>query len=114
LQSDEATALEQVRKETGLDVNFKAKLGEGRPYTFYWDGKRIRRENHFLLFKVNDGSSIRLSDENADYHWGDVKDVTRKMSFHSASKIFKHAERVIEELSEQASTQSVAGEKSTS
>ena len=113
LQSDEACALSQVKTESGLDVEFKKNLGQGRPYTFYWNGQRIKRENHYLLFQAN-GTTLTLQENTSDYHWGELSDVKRKMNFQSATKMFEHAEKIIKELNAQPSTQPSAEDKNNS
>lgn len=105
LQSDEAIVLEQVRKDAGITPQHVSMIGQTRPYVFYWEGQKVTRENHFILFKQDD-SSIKLSEEYVDYHWGELKDVKRKMTFQSATQMFDLAEQMITGKSgEQSSTQ---------
>lgn len=112
MQSDEATALNQVKTETGMNVEFRGEFYEGRPYVFYWDGQRIKRENHYLLFQTNNGTTPNPGEGITDYYWGSLKEVKKKMSLPSSAKVFENAEKTI--LNAQSSTQPLAGDKNNS
>jgi 8-oxo-dGTP pyrophosphatase MutT (NUDIX family) len=71
-ESGEATALREVREETGAGGRSLGKLGDVR-YVFTWDGERIFKVVSFFLVRYSDG---RLGDvppafrhEIADVRW---------------------------------------------
>jgi 8-oxo-dGTP pyrophosphatase MutT (NUDIX family) len=89
-----ATALREVREETGLDGRLEGKLGDVK-YVYTWDGERIFKIVSFYLFRYRSGALGRISPEHAhevaDARWLPLEDAPRLLSYGGERSIAEKA-----------------------
>ena len=96
----EATALREVREETGAGGRSLGKLGDVR-YVFTWDGERIFTVVSFFLVRYSDG---RLGDvppafrhEIADVRWLPLAEAPKLLAYKGEQEM---AERALARLAD--------------
>jgi 8-oxo-dGTP pyrophosphatase MutT (NUDIX family) len=79
-----ATALREVREETGLDGTLLGKLGDVR-YVYTWDGERIFKIVSFFLVRATRGRigdlDPALAFEVAEARWLPLADAPRLLAY---------------------------------
>ena len=89
-ETREATALREVREETGLEVRILGPVGEVR-YSFVRGGRRIDKTVHYYLMEATGGD---LSDHDHEFEtvaWFDVAEADALMSYQSERDILARA-----------------------
>ena len=79
-ESLEATALREVREETGLDVRIVRPLGE-MTYSFVAGGERIHKIVHFFLMEAIGGDPSLHDAEYDEVRWVAILDARRMLTF---------------------------------
>jgi 8-oxo-dGTP pyrophosphatase MutT (NUDIX family) len=99
-ESGEATALREVREETGAGGRSLGKLGDVR-YVFTWDGERIFKVVSFFLVRYSDG---RLGDvppafrhEIAEVRWLPLAEAPKLLAYKGEQEM---AERALARLAD--------------
>ena len=75
----EATALREVREETGLEGVSLGKLGESR-YVYTWEGERIFKVVSFFLLRYRRGRLAPDAIEVAEARWLPLEDAPRLLA----------------------------------
>ena len=90
----EATALREVREETGLLTRIVAEIGRIE-YTFSRKGVRYRKEvQHFLMEVV--GGDIADHDEEYDHvEWVPLDEAIQRLTHENEAEIVRRAERML-------------------
>jgi len=89
-ESIEATALREVREETGLDVEIVAPVGV-IDYWFAVPGERVHKFVHFFLMRAVGGDLSRHDQEYDDVRWVPARDARRMLSFETYREILDRA-----------------------
>jgi 8-oxo-dGTP pyrophosphatase MutT (NUDIX family) len=89
-ESHEATALREVREETGLDVRIVRPLGE-MTYSFVAGGERIRKVVHFFLMEAVGGDPSLHDAEYDEVRWVTVPDARRMLTFDTYRDVLDRA-----------------------
>jgi len=76
----EATALREVREETGLEGVSLGKLGESR-YVYTWEGERIFKVVSFFLLRYRRGRLAPDAIEVAEARWLPLEDAPRLLAY---------------------------------
>ena len=79
-ESSAATALREVREETGLEVRIIAPVGEIH-YRFVREGRRIDKTVHYFLMEAVGGSLDEHDHEFEDVCWFPLSEAEAIMSF---------------------------------
>ncbi len=86
----EATALREVREETGLEVRIIVPIGP-MTYSFAGSGLRVHKTVHFFLMEPI-GGDISLHDHEYDeVRWVSVGDAHRMLSFDTYREVLDRA-----------------------
>jgi 8-oxo-dGTP pyrophosphatase MutT (NUDIX family) len=90
----DATALREVREETGLLTRIVAEIGRIE-YTFSRKGVRYRKEVlHFLMEAV--GGDMANHDEEYDFvEWVPVDEAVQRLTHENEAEIVRRAERML-------------------
>jgi 8-oxo-dGTP pyrophosphatase MutT (NUDIX family) len=96
-ETPEATALREVREETGLLTSIVAEIGRIE-YTFSRKGVRYRKEVlHFLMEAV--GGDIADHDEEYDFvEWVPLDEAPQRLTHENEAEIVRRAERLLSEV----------------
>ncbi len=89
-ESIEATAVREVREETGLDVSIVAPLG----LTDYWfavPGQRVHKFVHFFLMRAAGGDVSQHDREYDDVRWVPARDARRMLSYQTYREVLERA-----------------------
>lgn len=89
-ESIAATAVREVREETGLDVRILAPLGTIE-YWFALPGQRVHKVVHFFLMEAVGGDTSRHDHEHQDVRWVRVDDARRMLSFDTYREMLERA-----------------------
>ncbi len=93
-ETPEATALREVREETGLITRIIAEIGRIQ-YTFSRKGVRYRKEVlHFLMEAV--GGDIANHDEEYDHvEWVPLEEAIERLTHENEAEIVRQAEQIL-------------------
>jgi 8-oxo-dGTP pyrophosphatase MutT (NUDIX family) len=89
-ESLEATAVREVREETGLDVRIVRPLGE-MTYTFVAGGERIHKVVHFFLMEAIGGDPSLHDAEYDEVRWVAIVDARRMLTFDTYRDVLDRA-----------------------
>jgi 8-oxo-dGTP pyrophosphatase MutT (NUDIX family) len=96
-EAPEATALREVREETGLLTRIVAEIGMIE-YTFQRKGVRYRKEVlHFLMEAT--GGDITDHDEEYDFvEWVPLDEAIQRLTHENEAEIVRHAGKLLSEM----------------
>ena len=93
-ESGEATALREVREETGAGGRSLGKLGDVR-YVFTWDGERIFKVVSFFLVRYAEGRLGEIPEafrhEIADVRWLPLAEAPRLLTYKGEREMAERA-----------------------
>ena len=89
-ESLEATALREVREETGLQVRIVRPLG-AMAYEFSAAGERIHKTVHFFLMEATGGDPSLHDAEYDEVRWVTVAEARRMLSFDTYRDVLDRA-----------------------
>jgi 8-oxo-dGTP pyrophosphatase MutT (NUDIX family) len=93
-----ATALREVREETGLTGDIRKKIGHISYWYFIKDEMiKIHKTVHFYLMGFVDGSTDDHDDEVDEAKWFPIADAMERLSYKSEKIIMHKANTMIEE-----------------
>lgn len=97
-EDPEATALREVKEETGLLGRPLEKLG-AIEYWFYdkEEGARVHKTVHFYLFEYVEGKPEDHDREVEEVRWYPAKEVLKLMTYRNEREVVEKALRTIEE-----------------
>ena len=90
VESLEATALREVREETGLDVRIVHPLGQ-MAYSFVAGGERIHKIVHFFLMEAIGGDPSLHDAEYDEVRWVAIADARRMLTFDTYRQVLDRA-----------------------
>jgi 8-oxo-dGTP diphosphatase len=94
-----ATALREVREETGVEGRLEGKLGDVR-YTYTWDGERVFKIVSFYLVRYSRGRLGDIPPELAvevdDTRWLPLKDAPRLLAYTGEREMAERARASLE------------------
>ena len=89
-----ATAVREVREETGLEAEIVEDLGD-ISYFYVWEGVRIRKSVRFFLMRAT-GGDISLHDhEMEEVRWYPLEDAPGTTSFKSEREVLAKATAIL-------------------
>lgn len=97
-ESDEETALREVREETGLEVRLLGPLGDVRYWFTDGDGVRVDKVVHFFLMEATGGDVAAHDHEFDDVGWYHLVEAERLLTHKNQLHILHKAAEVIATL----------------
>ncbi len=95
-----ATALREVREETGLTGEILDKLGQISYWYFIKEEMiRIHKTVHFFLMKFIEGSTDDHDHEVDEARWFPIDDAIEQLTYKSEKEIMRKAKVMIDQLS---------------
>jgi 8-oxo-dGTP pyrophosphatase MutT (NUDIX family) len=85
-----ATALREVREETGLEAAIREPLGD-ISYFYVWEGERVRKKVTFFLMEATGGDVSRHDHEMEEVRWFPLDQAGEVASFSSERKVLDRA-----------------------
>jgi 8-oxo-dGTP pyrophosphatase MutT (NUDIX family) len=79
-ESEEATAVREVREETGVVASVRGPLGDVR-YTYRRGGRRVRKTVHFFLCDYVEGSTDDHDHEVDEARWIALSSASTQLSY---------------------------------
>ena len=99
-EKPDATALREVREETGVDAELVRKLGDIR-YVYTWEGERIFKIVSFYLLRYRRGRlgaiDPAMRREVADARWLPLDDAPRLLAYRGERQMADEALRAMAE-----------------
>jgi 8-oxo-dGTP diphosphatase len=89
-ESKEATALREVKEETGAE----AKIIEPLPpitYWYVWESEKIKKTVYYFLMEYAGGNITRHDTEMENVQWLPIGEVEQRLTFKTDKKIWKEA-----------------------
>ncbi len=96
-ESPEATAVREVREETGLEGVLLAKLADVR-YVYTWEGERIFKVVSFFLLRFRRGRLAPDPHEVAEARWLPLEDAPRLLAYGGEREAARKALAALEAL----------------
>ena len=89
-EAADATAVREVREETGIEADIERDLGE-ISYFYVWEGERVRKSVRFYLMRAT-GGDVSLHDyEMEDVQWFPLRTALKKASFKTEREVLERA-----------------------
>ena len=85
-----ATAVREVREETGLDARIDRPLGDVS-YVYVWEGERIRKTVTFFLMRATGGDVSRHDHEMEEVRWFPLSDAIRRADYRTERRVIQRA-----------------------
>jgi 8-oxo-dGTP pyrophosphatase MutT (NUDIX family) len=85
-----ATAVREVREETGLDAEIDAPLGDVS-YFYVWEGERVRKTVTFFLMHATGGDIARHDHEMEEVRWFPFANAVRRADYRSERDVIERA-----------------------
>jgi 8-oxo-dGTP pyrophosphatase MutT (NUDIX family) len=89
-----ATAVREVREETGLDAEIEDDLGE-ISYFYVWEGVRVRKSVRFFLMRTTGGDVSRHDHEMEEVRWFGLGEALDAASFKSERDVLEKAAAIL-------------------
>ena len=98
-ESPEATAIREVREETGITADIEADLGK-ISYFYVWEGVRVRKSVHFFLMRATGGDTSLHDHEMEEVRWFPLRDAPRQASYRSERDLLSKAAELLDAAAE--------------
>jgi 8-oxo-dGTP pyrophosphatase MutT (NUDIX family) len=85
-----ATAVREVREETGIDAEIVDPLGDVS-YLYVWEGVRVRKTVTFFLMRAVGGDPSRHDHEMEDVRWFPSSEAVRRADYTSERRMIERA-----------------------
>lgn len=89
-ESSQNAAIREVKEETGLEVEIKAKIGDHK-YVFTFQGEKIFKVVTMFLMQLIGGELKIQTDELLDAQWFAPEEALKKLSFSQDKSLLKKA-----------------------
>jgi 8-oxo-dGTP pyrophosphatase MutT (NUDIX family) len=89
-----ATAVREVREETGLEAEIVGDLGD-ISYFYVWEGVRIRKSVRFFLMRATGGDVSMHDHEMEEVRWFPLEEVPTTASFKSEREVLDKASAIL-------------------
>jgi 8-oxo-dGTP pyrophosphatase MutT (NUDIX family) len=89
-----ATAVREVREETGLDARIRRPLGD-ISYFYVWDGERIRKKVTFFLMDETGGDITQHDFEMEDVRRMPMAAAIRSASYRTERQVLERADQAL-------------------
>jgi 8-oxo-dGTP pyrophosphatase MutT (NUDIX family) len=89
-----ATAVREVREETGIDGEIVDPLGDVS-YFYVWEGVRVRKTVTFFLMRAVGGDPSRHDHEMEDVRWFPSSEAVRRADYTSERRMIERALTVL-------------------
>jgi len=96
-ESEEQTALREIKEETGLNVYFIPGFRKTIRYTYLKDGVLSNKEVVFFLAKAN-SPEVKISNEHESFAWMDFKSALNILTYKNSAEVLSSAEKFLQEL----------------
>jgi 8-oxo-dGTP pyrophosphatase MutT (NUDIX family) len=94
-EEPDATALREVREETGLEAEIEKDLGE-ISYFYFWEGVRIRKSVRFYLMRMTGGDVSLHDHEMEEIRWFPLQESPRVASYRTEREVIERAAEALE------------------
>jgi 8-oxo-dGTP pyrophosphatase MutT (NUDIX family) len=94
-EEPDATALREVREETGLEAEIEKDLGE-ISYFYFWEGVRIRKSVRFYLMRMTGGDVSLHDHEMEEIRWFPLGESLRVASYRTEREVIERAAEALE------------------
>ena len=85
-----ATALREVREETGLEATILRPLGD-ISYFYVWEGVRVRKSVRFFLMRATGGDVSQHDHEMEDVRWFPLEEAVDRAAYETEREILAKA-----------------------
>lgn len=93
-ESDEETALRELKEETGIeDVSLVDDFRERIQWVYERDGETVRKECTYFLARCDLDEDVSLSDEHIGYSWKSFDKAVSKLRFKNVKEVLKEANK---------------------
>jgi 8-oxo-dGTP pyrophosphatase MutT (NUDIX family) len=89
-ESPDATAVREVREETGIEAEIEEDLGE-ISYFYFWEGVRVRKSVRFYLMRATGGDPSMHDHEMEEVRWFPLAEAPRRATFRSERDLLAKA-----------------------
>jgi len=93
-ETEQQTALREVREETGVEAKLVEKIGDIN-YWFVWEDTKIHKIVHFYLMLYLGGSTEDHDSEVDEARWFPIEEAIGKLSYENEIEIMKKARKMI-------------------
>lgn len=97
-EDPEATALREVREETGLRAEVREPLGD-ISYWYVWEGARVKKTVHFFLMEAVGGDVAQHDREVEEVRWFPLEEALRVASFSGERAVLERAAAALQAAS---------------
>ena len=94
-ETEEQTAIREIREETGLDVELVEGFRNSINYFYFWEGKKISKTVVFFLAEAK-SKDVVISHEHKGFQWFEYKEAMEKITFKNSKDILEKAKKFLQ------------------
>ncbi len=93
-ENKEATALREVKEETGADAKIIKTLTPVT-YWFVFEGEKIKKTVYYFLMEFTGGDTTKHDHEMEAVEWLDIEKVEERLTYKSDQEVWQEAQKLI-------------------
>ncbi len=93
-ESKEATAVREVKEETGADAKILSAL---TPVTFWfaWEGQKVKKTVYYFIMEYTGGDITIHDHEMENVEWISPEEVEKRLTYSSDKKVWREAKELL-------------------
>jgi bis(5'-nucleosidyl)-tetraphosphatase len=95
-ETEQQTALREIKEETELDVKFVDGFRETTNWFYRWNGEDVFKEAVYFLAEATE-EKVKISHEHIGFMWLEYKAAMKKLTYDNTKEILKAAHKFLKD-----------------